>query len=665
MIRGARGFLAFLLAVLLGAQAPAQALAAALTRVAPGASAPAAVALPALGAPGLLQETGAPLAAGLSALATPSVAGPEVSLPNAAGIEPAALSVAADVRSLPAVEDAPSAASITRLPGGAALTGSTEGLIARPALSREAAVAPTPRAQAAPAVARLSAGVAPLNAALAGSDALQGEHALSAFYSNAGEHPAESAAAEVGAAAPAASGLASAAAPSESAPSEPAAPTAAPETGKVTKAFKIGFIAFSILSVIEVGVTQAATLLGYHFHSNYALPGMGTGDGSMGIGMAIWLALTAVIMAPLGEEVLFRGVIMGELSYWWQTPARFFRWLNPQGRIGKAVGGFFQWLSRAGGYLVPALLSSLIFVAGHETSDPVLFGVRMIQAMGLAYLYAKRGILTSMMMHAVNNGFAMAGTFLAMLLGSGVWGDLGELALTALSVIFAIRFWRDLGLGRKAADGEPAAPGWRARVAGVFSGLGRGFRDLIGAEKTPGETKLEAREAVVMAAILLACVAYLSINSLFLVNNILMAGLPAVGLLIYAAVRARSRRLAELGLPPMKGAAGPGYTLEGGLAARRFFMIELGMLPGILAFAAFGLQVVPAFLIATLILAVLASPGRGRSGEAAERWVWLVGGMALGGLAMAGVVAAVALIGPEQVKLWFRQMKETADAMRQ
>ena len=57
-----------------------------------------------------------------------------------------------------------------------------------------------------------------------------------------------------------------------------------------------------------------------------------------------------------------------------------------------------------GSFVIPALVTSIGFVALHETSDPVLFGTRLVHAMILSYVYKKEGILASMAAHGFFNG---------------------------------------------------------------------------------------------------------------------------------------------------------------------------------------------------------------------------------------------------------------------
>ncbi|UPT76177.1 MAG: CPBP family intramembrane metalloprotease [Elusimicrobiota bacterium] len=84
-------------------------------------------------------------------------------------------------------------------------------------------------------------------------------------------------------------------------------------------------------------------------------------------------------MAPLSEEAIFRGAF--------------------QGRLAKLTAKL-----RMGDFVVPALITSTLFVALHETADPVLFAARMVFALALSYVYKKEGILAAMAAHGIFNG---------------------------------------------------------------------------------------------------------------------------------------------------------------------------------------------------------------------------------------------------------------------
>lgn len=123
--------------------------------------------------------------------------------------------------------------------------------------------------------------------------------------------------------------------------------------------------------------------------------------------LAIWVG--AAIMAPISEEALFRGGLQGTLA-----------------KISAKI--------RLGSFILPAVLTSLIFVALHETSDPVLFGTRFVHAMVLSYVYQKEGILASMAAHGFFNGLLAVSIVL-----SAVGFPWLGLAVVPLALIFALR----------------------------------------------------------------------------------------------------------------------------------------------------------------------------------------------------------------------------------
>ena len=67
---------------------------------------------------------------------------------------------------------------------------------------------------------------------------------------------------------------------------------------------------------------------------------------------AVMTMTAASVMAPISEEVIFRGGLMGGIR-------------NATRRI-PVVGQFW----------IPAVVSSAVFVAMHDLSDPVLFSTR-------------------------------------------------------------------------------------------------------------------------------------------------------------------------------------------------------------------------------------------------------------------------------------------------
>ncbi|MEB2334543.1 MAG: type II CAAX endopeptidase family protein [Anaerolineaceae bacterium] len=96
----------------------------------------------------------------------------------------------------------------------------------------------------------------------------------------------------------------------------------------------------------------------------------------------VWLFATAVIVAPLVEEIFFRGFL-------------------------------FQGFRQRYGWIAALLLSSGIFAAAHL--DPVSFIPTFILGAVLGYVYHRSNSLwPSVILHLLNNGFAMCAMLVAM-----------------------------------------------------------------------------------------------------------------------------------------------------------------------------------------------------------------------------------------------------------
>ncbi len=155
--------------------------------------------------------------------------------------------------------------------------------------------------------------------------------------------------------------------------------TLAPDSGPQTslkRTFAVGYLAALVPMIITYGAYFVAALTGYEFHPNYHGPATVAVDTVAGA-LALWVG--AAVMAPVAEEAMFRGFLQGRL-------AKLTSWLH------------------LGNYILPAAASSLLFVGLHETSDPVLMGTRLLQALILSRVYAKEGVLASMAAHGFFNG---------------------------------------------------------------------------------------------------------------------------------------------------------------------------------------------------------------------------------------------------------------------
>ena len=230
-------------------------------------------------------------------------------------------------------------------------------------------------------------------------------------------------------------------------------PDEAPRTS-VKRTLNVGLLAAVVPIAITMVTVVVAQLLGYQLHPNYQGPSAGDVPTILSA-LAMWVG--AAVMAPISEEAIFRGALQGKLS-----------------KIAAKL--------RLGSFVLPAVVTSLIFVALHETSDPVLFSTRFVHAMILSYVYHKEGILASMAAHGFFNGL------LAM---SVVFGALGMPWLGLAAVPAALYFsWR-------------AARSLRAQRPDIGSGA------LV-------PLRLSAPVSFVMAALLMA-------GYLFLMPNIFWA----------------------------------------------------------------------------------------------------------------------------------------------
>lgn len=184
------------------------------------------------------------------------------------------------------------------------------------------------------------------------------------------------------------------------------APNDAPPTTSVKRTLSIGFLAAVIPITLTMVTVVIAQLLGYELHPNYQGPA-GTAAMTLLQAVAVWIG--AAVMAPVSEEAIFRG--------------------GMQGRLAKISAKF-----HLGSFVAPAVITSLIFVALHETSDPVLFATRFVHAMILSYVYQKEGILAAMAAHGFFNGLlALSIVFTAI--GMPLLG----LAVVPAALYFAVK----------------------------------------------------------------------------------------------------------------------------------------------------------------------------------------------------------------------------------
>ena len=149
------------------------------------------------------------------------------------------------------------------------------------------------------------------------------------------------------------------------------APQPPPPRQSLGRSARVGFLAAVAAQAVSFATIGMASALGYHFHGDYEDPFADTGIAP--------LALCAVFLGPVAEEIIFRGGLMGGLR------------------------AITSRLPRIGQFWVPAALSSLVFVAAHETSDPVLFAGRFAGSMLMSCAFHAEGITGSMFAHAFTN----------------------------------------------------------------------------------------------------------------------------------------------------------------------------------------------------------------------------------------------------------------------
>lgn len=179
----------------------------------------------------------------------------------------------------------------------------------------------------------------------------------------------------------------------------PAPQTRAPRTS-LKRTLSVGFLAGTIGVVFTEASCILAGLLGWSYHGNYQPP-MEDSDPTAAIA-ALFLVVGSVL-APIAEEIVFRAGL--------------------QGGLAKLTGKL-----RLGTFLLPALAATLVFVAAHETADPVMFAIRFGFAAALSYVFKKEGMLSSMTAHGVFNGLqilpilfaALHAPWLALLMIPGV-----------------------------------------------------------------------------------------------------------------------------------------------------------------------------------------------------------------------------------------------------
>ncbi|HAZ07967.1 MAG TPA: hypothetical protein DCZ01_05450 [Elusimicrobia bacterium] len=204
----------------------------------------------------------------------------------------------------------------------------------------------------------------------------------------------------------------------------PAPQPRAPRTS-LKRTLSVGFLA-GTLGVVFTDASQIlATLLGWSFHGNYKSP-VGSSDPTAAI--ASLFLVVGSVLAPIAEEIVFRAGL--------------------QGGLAKLTGKL-----HLGTFLLPALAATLVFVAAHETADPVMFAIRFGFAAALSYVFKKEGMLSSMTAHGVFNGLQLLPLLFAAL-------HAPALALLMIPGVLytAIRSWKLLKSQKSDIDSGALAP---------------------------------------------------------------------------------------------------------------------------------------------------------------------------------------------------------------
>jgi membrane protease YdiL (CAAX protease family) len=163
-------------------------------------------------------------------------------------------------------------------------------------------------------------------------------------------------------------------------------------------------------------------------------------------GRTAYLAvLSAVLLAPAAEELIFRGVIQGWLTRLFTTPAEADP--KPDDLSGllesidlgglSAPAGRRPWLlprmprplreasrRRASSGVMPVVLTSALFALLHAEQWPAPLAIFFL-SLGLGTVYQRSGsLLTSFTIHALFNGFSTLLLFTALLAGDAVGKNL-------------------------------------------------------------------------------------------------------------------------------------------------------------------------------------------------------------------------------------------------
>jgi len=189
---------------------------------------------------------------------------------------------------------------------------------------------------------------------------------------------------------------------------------------------KVGLIGAVTMLAVNIVVSALASLAHYGFHPGYHDPT----PQHLTLAVATVFLSVLSVFAPVAEEVMFRYGLMGVVRKLTFNKSKF---------------------------IVPAVLSSIIFTAVHEMRDPLIFGIRFIGAMILARIYHKEGIAASMATHGIYNGLPFLPIMASLAFGPAI-GNLFGIALVPAALYYAWKFHKQLRAEAPAREAGRIAP---------------------------------------------------------------------------------------------------------------------------------------------------------------------------------------------------------------
>ncbi|MBI5239656.1 MAG: CPBP family intramembrane metalloprotease [Elusimicrobia bacterium] len=200
-------------------------------------------------------------------------------------------------------------------------------------------------------------------------------------------------------------------APSLKAPAVLLSPEGTKPERSLKRTLRVGWLAAIAPIAFTFLCVTVAQALGYALHPGYQSP-------TPSIITPQTVAATfgmAAVLAPVSEEMVFRSGLIGGIR-----------------KLTKRV-------PLLGEFWIPALVSSVIFVALHELSDPLLFFTRLVHSLVLSWAYHKEGLPSSIAAHAFFNGLLTLPLVFALLPGPGP--IIAGVLAAALGILYT---WRSI-----------------------------------------------------------------------------------------------------------------------------------------------------------------------------------------------------------------------------